>query len=277
MTISPCQKRAFEAKCTKVLEDFNKWNGTDIKGRLVIGQHLNDLAQAPNHYGNNAVEQVARRVGYSVSTLYNWRNIATTYNQTEIDKLVTTQTQKGAPVINWSHLELLAQLSDDEQRHKWEDAVIQKSLSAKELRRRLEKGVSPESDKETAEKSTDASTLPWLRDMNQAGQSAKSRLENGNKGLTKAIDSNGYDHKTVQEMQKVRHTLQDLRNAIDVVDNEFSKHEREIKNDPVPKANSTKTQDGSGQSSQDEAAPDKAELESETPDHAANDERKEAA
>lgn len=100
--------------------------------RYTAGELIARVKRDPGPYGARAVPMLAAEVGEGAANLYRFASVAECWTRAEVRKLM-------GQGLSWSHLVLLAHVSDPQVRATWMRRALRDGLSV----RQLEAGVGP--------------------------------------------------------------------------------------------------------------------------------------
>jgi hypothetical protein len=95
--------------CTRVIELFGRNDARDALDRYAIGCIIRDVRDSEQTYGQASVAKIARRIGRDVDTLYEYANVAETWSEVEVKRLLERKTAAGLP-LSFTHLVVLSRL-----------------------------------------------------------------------------------------------------------------------------------------------------------------------
>jgi hypothetical protein len=98
--------------CREVQQLLNRNDARDAYDRYLIGSIIRDVRNQTNTYGEGSVGKIARVVGRDVDTLYEYADVAETWSQTEVTRLLERKTALGVP-LSFSHLIELSKVRRD--------------------------------------------------------------------------------------------------------------------------------------------------------------------
>jgi hypothetical protein len=98
--------------CREVQQLLNRNDARDAYDRYLIGTIIRDVRNQAHTYGEGSVGKIARVVGRDVDTLYEYADVAETWSQTEVTRLLERKTALGVP-LSFSHLIELSKVRRD--------------------------------------------------------------------------------------------------------------------------------------------------------------------
>jgi transcriptional regulator with XRE-family HTH domain len=128
LTAAPASLRPLLAPLRRALA-----KGHDPMARHEVGEIIAGVKRAPDSYGMGAVVVLATAIGEDVPTLYRYASVAECWDRRTVRALL------GDPdsSLTWSHLVLLARLTDDKQRAAWMRRIRRERLSVRQFEARL--------------------------------------------------------------------------------------------------------------------------------------------
>ena len=123
---------ALQEQCELVRELLSKADVDEIRTRYRIGQVIASLRERPNLYGMRAVGTLADAVGRDEATLYRYAQVVDCWDADALEALLK---RTGAPSLSWSHLLVLAGVSDEERRKELLEEVLAQGVSVRKLGR----------------------------------------------------------------------------------------------------------------------------------------------
>jgi len=100
---------ALSQACSRVLMLFGRNEARDALDRYAVGCVIRDVRGAEHTYGQNGVGKIARAIGRDVDTLYEYADVAETWSEVEISRLLQRKTPAGLP-LSFTHLVVLSKL-----------------------------------------------------------------------------------------------------------------------------------------------------------------------
>lgn len=95
--------------CGKVRLLFSRNDARDALDRYAIGCIIRDVRDAQHTYGQHSVGKIARAVGRDVDTLYEYADVAETWSEVEVARLLERKTPAGVP-LSFTHLVVLSKI-----------------------------------------------------------------------------------------------------------------------------------------------------------------------
>ena len=109
----------------------------DVLARYEIAIHCQQVREGDGHggkYGAKAVRKLTQALNWSKSAVYDYANVALTWpDQDKFDELVVKDDKFGKP-LSWSHIILLATVSDDARREQLIQDSLQNGWTVRELK-----------------------------------------------------------------------------------------------------------------------------------------------
>ncbi len=103
---------ALKEACGEVQRILNRNDARDAFDRYQVGCVIRNVRNAEHSYGQGAVGKIARAVGRDVDTLYEYADVAETWSQLEITRLLERKTLLGVP-LSFTHLVVLSKVRRD--------------------------------------------------------------------------------------------------------------------------------------------------------------------
>jgi hypothetical protein len=123
--------------CREVQQLLNRNDARDAYDRYLIGTIIRDVRNQTNTYGEGSVGKIARVVGRDVDTLYEYADVAETWSQTEVTRMLERKTALGVP-LSFSHLIELSKVRRDRDLLKMLTERAFGGISARHLRALVE-------------------------------------------------------------------------------------------------------------------------------------------
>lgn len=189
---------ALAMKIAEIRTELVKWNRSDVLGRHRIGCIVSQIKGRPGQYGQAAVEQVARAIGYSASWVYACAEVAEAWDEQQLKEMLKERDALRGQPLTWSHLQEIASLQHAQTRGKWVRQVLERGLSVAQLRAEL--------DGKPAAEPGDAGARPtigrWIRDIQQMAEAAVSRQQRWLQDVPEQLASASLDARTRQEIDQ---------------------------------------------------------------------------
>lgn len=119
--------------CQEVRQLLNRNDARDALDRYQIGCIIREVRNAEHTYGLGGVGKIARAVGRDVDTLYEYGDVAETWSQVEITRLLERKTPLGVP-LSFTHLVVLSKVRHDRDLLKAMTDRALSGISARHLR-----------------------------------------------------------------------------------------------------------------------------------------------
>jgi hypothetical protein len=97
------------AACARVVELFRRNDARDATDRYSIGCIIRDVRDAEHTYGQSSVAKIARTIGRDVDTLYEYADVAETWSEVELQRLLERKTPAGL-TLSFTHLVVLSKV-----------------------------------------------------------------------------------------------------------------------------------------------------------------------
>jgi hypothetical protein len=95
--------------CARVRQLFSRNDARDALDRYAIGCIIRDVRDDEPLYGQHSVGKLARSIGRDVDTLYEYADVAQTWSEVEIARLLERKTPLGLP-LSFTHLVVLSKI-----------------------------------------------------------------------------------------------------------------------------------------------------------------------
>jgi hypothetical protein len=130
--MTPALRAEYE-KLRKMLANSER---QEVHVRHTIGLVVARVRGARAKYGSDAVGQLERALGLDENTLRRYERIATTWTAPQISTVLKRTNPYGRP-LSWSHLDVLAEVTDAKKREDLLDQALRDGLSVRELAGRV--------------------------------------------------------------------------------------------------------------------------------------------
>lgn len=130
-------------RCEEIRKRLADVGRKDMQARHQLGVLVNEIQNDPDKYGRRGVKQLAAAIGYDEKTLYKYGQVASCWSAEQIEELSQQKGTTGLP-ISFSHLLLIATVEKKRRRDALVQAVLNKGLSVRDLKRQLEGQPSPD-------------------------------------------------------------------------------------------------------------------------------------
>jgi hypothetical protein len=95
--------------CARVVELFRRNDARDAIDRYAIGSVIRDVRDSEHTYGQSSVAKIARAIGRDVDTLYEYADVAETWSEVELQRLLERKTPAGL-TLSFTHLVVLSKV-----------------------------------------------------------------------------------------------------------------------------------------------------------------------
>jgi hypothetical protein len=119
---------ALAKQCAALRVLLAKANADEIRTRYRVGTIIVRVQEAPKTYGTRSVEVLARALDYERTTLYRHASVARAFDQKTVDRMLA----KSQRAVSWSHLVVLASVTDEALRSRLLELVL-KGTSVRDL------------------------------------------------------------------------------------------------------------------------------------------------
>lgn len=100
---------ALHDACARVRQIFARNDARDAMDRYAIGCIIRDVRDKERVYGQHSVGRIGRAVGRDVDTLYEYADVAETWSEADVARLLERKTPLGLP-LSFTHLVALSKL-----------------------------------------------------------------------------------------------------------------------------------------------------------------------
>ncbi|WP_437656776.1 hypothetical protein [Sorangium sp. So ce1182] len=195
---------ALRRECEKLRADLASAGTDDAKARYRLGALVNTIQEDADKYGKRGVEQLARALGFDKTLLYRHAKVASCWSLKELSELLQSESVTGLP-ISFSHLQLLATVTNSKKREKYVEVVLNQGLSVRKLKRLLAPRAKPE-----AEASSTPGAARALRRLRVASENWLQRVKLLEAEVLPALQSGPPPPEMLPEYQKTLAQQQEL-------------------------------------------------------------------
>jgi len=133
--MSPALKKKFE-QADKLLRSAD---ANFLKARYSLGEIVSDVEKDPKSvYGAKAIDKLRTALGVNSNILYKARRFTELYTSDDLTQIMSAR-GKGGQSINWSHMEVLVTVEDDDMRNELTEKVLKEAWTARDLGKEVKK------------------------------------------------------------------------------------------------------------------------------------------
>ena len=144
---------ALLTKCTEILDLVVAADQHDVQARYEIAVHCQEVCNGDGKggkYGDRAMAKLARALGWSKSTVYDYTNVAKSWpDRKKFDELAG-KTDKFDKPLSWYHIVLLATVATAECRGKLAENALKHGWNVRELRNNLQLDAAGPAEEDSA-------------------------------------------------------------------------------------------------------------------------------
>ena len=125
--------------CEKIRQLLSAADLDDAFARYNVGTIVQRVKSDPRTFGDNGVDRLKSALAIGRSSLYRHARVAQRWDEVSFLSVLELRTHSGAR-LSWRHLELLAEVADDERLHSLIETTLMTDLTARQLARLVRAG-----------------------------------------------------------------------------------------------------------------------------------------